>query len=542
MDTFASSTNPLRRLAASTAAVIAGLCLLFATPAQAARYQVCTFSFHNPEETAMFRASLPPDQFDIVDLSPEAFGVENGPIEQTDATPRAADPSKAWPQNLCRADLRCDILVIAGEFAGRFFGKNGRTLTLQEMDEAACQSRCNGLFHAPREVFMLACNTLATKDEDRRTPDEYRRVLLEHGFDAPAAERVVELRYGPMGQSFRESLRRVFTGVPRLYGFSSVAPVGQTTAPMLERYFRERGDYASYLEAAGRQPITNQLLLTAFRGTDLVQTTGLSPSESGYPDREKICAIYDDQRELTARLTIVRNLLDRPDLLSFLPTIHTFFTRHPPASFTGEARGLMDDVQHHAGARTQVLDLVAHLQTSALKLEIAHLANQLDWMSAADFRTLAINSARELLQRGLTSEVVDVMCTVTQHQPIGDAFTSADLSGLLFTHAEGLRLIDCLSPTGDDVSARLATALDSADPSMRVWAIYALSHRLPLNEPVLRTVVAHLNDPATDVREQMRALIRLQYAQQPSGLATMVRTYDPALAEQLEPCHKLFGC
>jgi hypothetical protein len=45
------------------------------------------------------------------------------------------------------------------------------------------------------------------------------------------------MRYGPLGPAFREALRRVFAGVPRVYGFSSAAPKGEYAAPMLERYF-----------------------------------------------------------------------------------------------------------------------------------------------------------------------------------------------------------------------------------------------------------------------------------------------------------------
>jgi hypothetical protein len=75
-------------------------------------------------------------------------------------------------------------------------------------------------------------------------------VLLDHGFDRPSAERVVELRYGPLGPSFRESFRRIFTGVPRIYGFSSVAPRGEWTASRLREYFQSKGDYSRYLKRA----------------------------------------------------------------------------------------------------------------------------------------------------------------------------------------------------------------------------------------------------------------------------------------------------
>ena len=93
------------------------------------------------------------------------------------------------------------MVVYSAEFAGRFFGNYGTSVGLQEMEEASCQARCDGLFHDPREVFLLACNTLATKDQDRRSPADYLQVLLSHGFDRASAERVVAFRYGPLSIS-----------------------------------------------------------------------------------------------------------------------------------------------------------------------------------------------------------------------------------------------------------------------------------------------------------------------------------------------------
>src|SRR5262249_11820099 len=155
-------------------------------------------------------------------------------------TPPASGPgdeggAERWLPQLCRSDLQCDVTLFSAEFAGRFFGRSGQSLTLQEMEEASCKASCAGLFHKPREVFLLACNTLATKDEDLRSPEIYLQVLIDHGFDRTSAERVVAMRYGPLGPTFREALRRIFMGVPRIYGFSSVAPTGEYTAPMLEK-------------------------------------------------------------------------------------------------------------------------------------------------------------------------------------------------------------------------------------------------------------------------------------------------------------------
>ena len=187
-------------------------------PVPPTRLKVCMVSLNEPHEAEVFRQSLDPTRFEFIDVRAAANAAR---------PPRLGDPADApWLVNACTTDVRCDVMVYTAEFAGRFFGKLG-SLGLQEMEEASCQARCDGLFRQPAEVFLLACNTLATKSEDRRTPQEYLQVLLDHGFDRSSAERVVELRYGALGPSFRESLRRVFAGVPRIYGFSSVAPRGE---------------------------------------------------------------------------------------------------------------------------------------------------------------------------------------------------------------------------------------------------------------------------------------------------------------------------
>jgi hypothetical protein len=155
----------------SPAAVLAVLLSLTPfTEAHAERLRVCVFSFNRPDEVRTFRYRLPERDFELVDLSPQ--------LPQPSGHGADAE-SPSWLSSRCRRDLHCDVVVYSAEFAGRFFGASGMSVGLQEMEEAACQTRCQGLFHSPREVFLLACNTLATKDQDRRSPEEYLQVLLE---------------------------------------------------------------------------------------------------------------------------------------------------------------------------------------------------------------------------------------------------------------------------------------------------------------------------------------------------------------------------
>ncbi|MGD9765644.1 MAG: hypothetical protein AB7V27_18260 [Candidatus Binatia bacterium] len=486
------------------------LSAFFAVEARAKQLKVCTFSFHGPEEVRVFVSRLPTADFQFLDLNPPTPLVETGADAGAHGGSDVGFGEGGGLDSVCRSDVTCDVVVLSAEFAGRFFGRSGRSLSLQEMEEASCQTPCDGLFHAPREVFLLACNTLATKDKDLRGPAAYLQVLLEHGFDRASAERVVAMRYGPLGQTFREALRRIFMGVPRIYGFSSVAPTGTYTAPMLERYFRSMGNYRRHLEQVRRDGPRNRKLAAAFAGTTLVETSGLAPSEPAAADRELICTLYDERQTVARRLEIVEGLMDRSDLLAFVPSLQVFVKRHPWEEMDEEERQLFEDIQANTAARERIFDLIDQLDVSALQLELGHFAMRMGWMTSKQFRAMAIDTARQLLRRRLTSEVVDVMCEIPKHQSVGDQFVSADLPERLFRDAEGVRLVSCLAPPGDEVSARLAAALAMRDPELRVWAAHGLTRRLPLPDPVLLTVVAHVRDPAPDVAGRLRWILAAQ--------------------------------
>ncbi|HZR83400.1 MAG TPA: hypothetical protein VFD92_20060 [Candidatus Binatia bacterium] len=521
---------PRRVAALSRALVTVSFILTLAPDASARKLQVCTFSFHGPQEIEAFRSHLPSSDFDFVDLSPPPLLQGQDAVSVTDL---GGGSGAAWLAGHCKSDLHCDVAVISAEFAGRFFGRCGQSLSLQEMEEASCQARCDGLFHSPREVFLLACNTLATKDPDQRTPAQYLQVLLDHGFDRASAERMVAFRYGPVGPTFREALRRVFAGVPRIYGFSSVAPVGTVTGPMLDRYFKSIGDYRRHLERLQAEP-TNTALLSAFAGTALVQTSGLTPTEGTARDRDRICALYDEGRSVADRLEIVEYLVGRPDMLEFIPSIQAFVERHPQDRLQGDAKRIFDAIADNQDARERVRTLVRALDVSALQLELAHFASHLGWVSEEELRALAFEAARELLRRPFSSEVVDVMCEIPKHEPIGDHFTSADFPPALFSDPEGIRLVSCIAPPDARVSERLAAALDSPDTGTRLWAAHALTRRPSLSDAVLVEVAGRLGDPSPDVRERLEWIFRAR-APLSAGVQNAVSASNPRLAAELRP-------
>jgi hypothetical protein len=482
------------------------------------RLKACVVSLNEPHELLAFRANLDPERFEFIDVragTSAAFGAQGS-------------DTGSWLLEACRPQTSCDLVVYSAEFAGRFFGKQGVSLSLQEMEEASCQSRCAGLFRQPREVFLLACNTLATKDEDERTPEQYLQVLLDHGFDRPSAERVVELRYGPLGPSFREALRRVFAGVPRIYGFSSVAPRGEYTAPMLSRYLRRKGDYAGALLRTASSTTRNDALLSSFKGTSLTQTTGLSASEAGALDRDHICALYDENQSVAERLRIAYGFLSRPDALTFVPTLEVFLSRHPPERFSAVEKSIFSEIQNLYPAREQVLGLVNKLNVSALKLELAHFAKLVGWLHRDDFHRMAVAGATELLRQWLTAEVVDIMCAITKHESLRGDFTADDIPASIYSDPQGLRLLSCLAPSDSRIPPYVLPALQSSDPVQRQWGAYALTQLRPRDERVLEHLVPYLRDPTPEIARRIRWLFQV-HGNLPPRVTRAIRKVDPDL-------------
>ena len=507
----------VRRVAAILAVSLLSVAGVEAAPAS--RLSVCMLSLNEPHEAAAFRQALDPKRFQFIDLL--AVAAANRP---PGAPPPGVSADDSWLMDACTPQTRCDVMVFTAEFAGRFFGTRG-SLGLQALEEASCQAKCAGLFRQPTEVFLLACNSLATKNQDHRSPDEYLRVLLDHGFDRAAAERVVELRYGPLGPSFRESLRRVFAGVPRLYGFSSVAPRGEITAPMLTRYLKGQGDYATRLTRSRASAARNGALLGAFARTSMVQTRGLTPREAAAVDRRDVCALYDDSRSVLERLRITYGFLQRGDALQFVPTLQVFLARHPDEELSDLERSVLSEIRALDAPREQVMGLVERLNVSALKLELAHFAALVGWLHQSELDALAEDAARQLLAEPLTPEVVDIMCAITTHVSLREHIAAADIAPRLYRDPHGLRLLACVAPRDPEVAARVLATLDDPDPVRRAWAAHALTRLVPLDDETLEGLLPHLDDESPEVAMRVEWALR-SHEDLPWGVRRALRDHQ----------------
>ena len=123
--------------------------LLTGLGAMAQKSTVCTVTVNSADERDAFRQNLPEDRYDFVEL------IERGRPD--------------WLAAACHKQVRCDVLVVSGHFAGSEFYSSkfdvDESLPVDEMERAACSPSCPDLFAHLKEVY---------RSEERRVGKECR--------------------------------------------------------------------------------------------------------------------------------------------------------------------------------------------------------------------------------------------------------------------------------------------------------------------------------------------------------------------------------
>ena len=286
------------------------------------KYTVCAMTLNSSEEREVFRQQVARD--------PSHF---NPIVELTEYG--GAD----WFQNACRSGIRCDQLLISGHFTDGFGGTSGgvrRSLRLDDMERMGCQNTCDGILDHPYEVFLLGCNTLATKEADNRTPEVYINHLVEDGVSQSRAELIAEARYGTMGESNKSRVVRAFRGERKvLYGFDARGPSGATIEGMLRDYFSKTSLRAGLRRAETMRTTATVEAMNAVLA-DSLGNTAFDQCEAGRDnDRtQKICSLRNPNISIDRRLAVIEEALQGDDWFRYVPAINRFFRQNPPAQMT----------------------------------------------------------------------------------------------------------------------------------------------------------------------------------------------------------------
>lgn len=342
--------------------------------AQATNQTVCTVTINSDDEKKLFTDYLSKDsRYKFYEL---------------------VTPKDNWFEEACKSGVKCDVLVISGHFAGSFFGSSGKSLSLSELESKSCSRSCGGILENPKEVYLFGCNTLADKSPDSRTPEEYYRVLTEdEGMTRDTARRIVESRYGAAGEDNVNRMRRVFAGVPVIYGFSSKAPLGVDTKPVLNKHLKEVSDtfysHINDLELIKRtkQPysietlkdIQNKSLMSLYgsyykakgRTNCFTQISGID-SRDDVADR--ICKIRNTNNSIATRAANLAVLMNSDMRLSYIELCNDFF----------------NEISTKQLSKEETIAVNAIRNNEKLKLELEKIVDKVSFFLGYQYGSLAI--------------------------------------------------------------------------------------------------------------------------------------------------------
>jgi hypothetical protein len=456
----------------------AALAFLAALPlrvAAEAPQTVCTVTINSADEREVFQRSLPSDRFRFVEL----------------VQPGRSD----WLAAACEAKVQCDVLVVSGHFAGTEFYSSRpavrETLKVDDMRQALCSAACPGVFANLKEVYLFGCDTLKAEPVRSATP-EILRHLLAQGTPRTEAEREVRALSERYAESSRDLMRRLFPGVPVIYGFASLAPLGRYAGPMLERYFETGG-----IQEVGRgQPSAR--LLGLFGPSSMVATMGQRDDEPLAAEREATCRPYDLRRPEDDRVAAMHAILAGPaeGVRMAFDALERFFAA-PPAGTTA-LQAIRDD----SSAAERYVAVTRTTHDPALRLRMVSLARTVGWLDESREREERMLLVRDVVRDpAMDYGEVELVCSLTDPAPWEKALSA--VGSLQAMTAPQAAALACLG----DAKARERTVRAVASPEEHeVRAAQAYLRHRPIEDPsqlraLARAIAAMKHEPA-----QVRAL------------------------------------
>lgn len=451
---------------------------------------VCTMTINSQDEIKAFqrrlRANQPGSRFKFVELT-------------------KMGTADTWWRNVGRSGIQCDILLVSAHFGGDLFGDNTRIrLSLSELEEASCNNTHDGVLKNPKEVFLFTCNMLAGKQRDVRTPRQYYQVLL-HYYPPDLAQYYVQTRYGAWGGTFVGRTTRAFYGVPRLYGYDSVSPLGKDSGAWVERYLSQIADYGRHLDRV--KPNTrNMTLIRTIGYTGMIQKTGVLPGTLGDKVRTNLCK-YFNAGSTSGKLAVLARVLHEKKFEPYLTYVEEFYRKHKPRYGAAHA-----DIKGNARVKNHVLRLIdVSVDMPHTRIDLVNFASHVGWISG-DQRTAYLEKiVRDLFAGATTADKVFDVCSVgRRHRSFVGQYVNLKFLESVKPSSQWdyryLEMVGCLRPQGEALQNKVAEYLD---PDKHAWkyrwaAAYTFLDTKPRTEYVRKMLVKAAYDKHRAVRETAR--------------------------------------
>ncbi len=365
-----------------SAFLVASLVILQSSPVMAKTICSITINSSNEKQTFQNRIKQTDPQTQFVELTSKG-NREN------------------WLQKACESGVQCDSLIISGHFAWAFFSEkaNGYQMTSEEMQTASCSRKCQGIFSQPKEIFLFGCNTLASPTPDHRTPAEYKKVLLESGFTDQTADMVVACRYKNIGCSSAERMRKIFTGVPLIYGFDSTSPLGaqnvNSVNQMLSRSLQKDGNYTNHLnrlEAAKTMGTIQQMnqMLSGYRSDWSTSFAGQATAScSGNKDLNRDeCVLSSPNSTQTEKLLAAERLMNSPNRRQHYFELQKFISEIDPVTLSDTDKNIILRIKNNPQAESDFRSIYGQINNLPyLKMRMSSLGRRLGWLTEAQYQS-----------------------------------------------------------------------------------------------------------------------------------------------------------
>ena len=471
-------------LSAQPACLLLLLCFSFSATGN---YRVCSITINSADEIKAFRAHLPAGRFQFKELVPQVKGTY---YRENDSH---------WFYQSCKNQQNspCDILVFSGHFGGVFFGKTGYTLPTQILEELSCNNSCGGVLSQAKEVFLFGCNTLAGKKPDARTYQDYLNVLLEDGMAREMAERVAAARYSPLGPSYKNRMKFVFSGSQSIYGFKMLSPLGPDMAPFLQKYFKSiggrYGDYGNYMDQKGYLEGKNTFLFRHVSHTSMAQTDTVLDELSRETFARK-CLLYNEKAPFAHRTQALRELFETDSALKAFFAIDHFLEKHGARVFRSEEGRFFHGLRKNRPLADGFRQAYGELRfLPYIQIGFLNFLRRFNWVDVDFFDRELKRAVLRLIGTpdGEAYEAVLLLLS-RNHIPPGylyfskEDFSEGYVSGLWsLLIFEKLR-VDSVSLQSDVY--RLCERLLGADPVMCYQALNTLAHMNPSEKTVQNTL------------------------------------------------------
>jgi hypothetical protein len=445
------------RTSSKAACLIALVAAACAFESHADKKTVCTITVNSSDEKEAFRARLPRDKYQFVEL------VEKGRPD--------------WLRSSCQKAIQCDVLVVSGHFnAGEDFYSDkvdsNDYFRIDELERASCSESCPGLFSRLKEVYLFGCESL------NPDPTKYS---------------------SSYGESGRERMRRVFANVPAIYGFSGAAPVGPTAAMILNRYF----DAGVGAEIGSGRPSSR--LLGTFSRSSMVSVVGVRDSDGQGAHRRQICQFYDERLSAAQKLAFIHRMMrrDMGETLLFFERIDKLLAalsdseRQSPSFLRALAEISADDA-----VRERFLAAERAARQATLRARMITLAEALGWLSPEARRSETVAMVNDVLANGsMGFAEVDLICSLNKEGGLNGELSRVKYPLSRAPRAAQAAALACLG--SPEAHAQVLGALASADDKdVQIAQVY-LRNRPLSDMKELREVakgVAHMAGSGAQIR------------------------------------------